>query len=155
MRATVMAVLFGIGLAGPVLAQPAAAVSRQELRQGADLIAKQYDEAYNAKSASAMAALYAPNGVLVPPGRPPVEGRQAIMVYYQGRFDHGIGGHVTRIDQVHPLGDGGFAVGRFSIQAPGPNGTRREVHGNLVYVLERMPRGWKLRLVMASPVPGR
>src|SRR5579875_2981215 len=135
MRTIALAAVAAAWIAGPALARPAAQAGEQELRQAADTLAKEYDHSYNAKNASGMAALYAPNGILVPPGRAPVEGRPAIAAYYQGRFDQGIGGHVTRITEVHPLGDGGLALGRFSIQAPGPNGPH-EVHGNVIYVVE-------------------
>ena len=154
MRRTAIAALFAFGLAAPSLAQQAAPAGAQDLRQAADMLGKEYDEAYNAKSASAMASLYTQDGTLIPPGRTPVQGRQALTVYYQGRFDSGVGGHVTRMVEVHPLGDGGFAIGQFSVTAPGPNGAPpRELHGNTVYVLQHTADGWKFRLVMASPLP--
>jgi ketosteroid isomerase-like protein len=92
---------------------------------------------------------------LVPPGRPPVEGRPALTVYYQGRFDSGATGHVTRVNEVHVLGDGGFGIGQFSVTAPGPDGAPHEAHGNTVYIYEHAPDGWKLRLVIGSVTPNR
>jgi len=150
MRSLIIAALLALGLATPAVAQPAI---EQELRQAADMLAKGYDEAYNSKSASGMASLYAENGMLVAPGRAPVEGRQALTVYYQGRFDAGATGHATKINEVHALGSGGFGVGQFSVAAPGPNGTTREVHGNVVHVYEHGSDGWKLRLVTANVIP--
>jgi uncharacterized protein (TIGR02246 family) len=154
MRRTAIAALFVLGLTAPALAQQATPASEQELRQAAAMLGAEYDQSYNTKSASAMASLYTENGTLIPPGRAPVQGRQALTVYYQGRFDTGITGHATRMVEVHPLGDGGFAIGQFSVTVPGPNGAPpRELHGNTVYILERTPAGWKFRLVMASPLP--
>ena len=154
MRRTAIAALFLFGLAGPALAQTNAPAGEQELRQAADTLGKEYDEAYNSKSASAMASLYTENGTLIPPGKTPVAGRQALTIYYQGRFDSGVSGHLTRMVEVHPLGDGGFAIGQFSVTAPGPNGAPpRELHGNTVYILQHTPDGWKFRLIMASPLP--
>ena len=155
MRRSITAALFAIGLAVPPLAMAASPASEQELRQAATLLGTQYDEAYNSKSASAMASLYTENGTLVPPGRPPVEGRQALTVYYQGRFDSGATGHVTRVNEVHALGDGGFGIGQFSVTAPGPDGAPHEAHGNTVYIYEHAPDGWKLRLVIGSVTPNR
>jgi hypothetical protein len=57
MRRSVTAALFAIGLAVPPLAMAASPASEQELRQAATLLGTQYDEAYNSKSASAMASL--------------------------------------------------------------------------------------------------
>jgi uncharacterized protein (TIGR02246 family) len=166
MRRTATVALLALALAGPLSAglleftgpargQPAAPAGAQDVRQAADQLAHEYDAAFNSQTSSAMASLYTPDGILVPPGRAPLKGRTAIMVYYQGRFDHGVKGHATRIDQAYPLGDGGFAVGQFRVEAPEPDGTPHELHGNLVYVLQHRPEGWKLRLVMASPTPGR
>jgi uncharacterized protein (TIGR02246 family) len=153
MRRPIMAALFAIGLAVPAFAMAAAPPSEQELRQAAASLGKGYDEAYNSKNASAMASLYTENGTLVPPGRAPVQGRQALTVYYQGRFDSGATGHMTQVNEVHVLGDGGFGIGQFSVTARGPDGAPRELHGNTVYVYEHAPDGWKLRLVTAGVVP--
>lgn len=155
MRGSLIAALFATGLAGPAFSQQAAPASEQELRQAAEMLGSEYDKAYNSKSASAVASLYAPNGILVPPGRPPVEGRPALTVYYQGRFDSGATGHSTRINQVHAMGDGGFAVGQFSVTAPGPDGAPHELHGNSVYLLQHEQDGWKFRLVIGSAAPTR
>lgn len=154
MRRTAIAALFALGLAAPGFAQTNAPASEQELRQAADMLGKEYDQAYNSKSASAVASLYTENGTLVPPGRAPVQGRPALAVYYQGRFDAGATAHMTRMVEVHPTGDGGFAIGQFSVTAPGPSGAPpRELHGNTVYILEHTPSGWKFRLIIASPLP--
>lgn len=154
MRRTAMAALFAFGLTAPALAQPATQASPQELRQAAGMLGKEYDQAYNSKTSSAMAALYTHDGILVPPAHAPVEGRTALGVYYQGRFDHGVGHHTIHINQVEPIGEGGLALGRFQVEVRGPGGTMREVGGNLLFVMRHQPQGWKLRLVMASPVPG-
>lgn len=155
MRRSIMAALFALGLVVPVFAITAAPASAQDLSQAAALLGKQYDEAYNSKSASAMASLYTENGTLVPPGRPPVQGRQALTVYYQGRFDSGATGHVTQVNEVHALGDGGFGIGQFTVTARGPDGAPHEMHGNTVYIYEHTPDGWKYRLVTAGVVPNR
>lgn len=155
MRRPITAALFAVGLAVPAFALAAPAPSEQELRQAAALLGKGYDEAYNSKSASGMASLYTENGTLMPPGRAPVQGRQALTVYYQGRFDSGATGHVTQVNEVHALGDGGFGIGQFTVTAPGPDGALHEVHGNTVYIYEHAPDGWKVRLVIGSVVPNR
>jgi ketosteroid isomerase-like protein len=154
MRRPVTAALFAMSLVVPALAL-AASPSEDDLRQAAVQLGKEYDEAYNSKSASGMASLYTQNGTLVPPGRPPVEGRQAITVYYQGRFDAGATGHLTKIDEVHALGDGGFGIGEFTVTARGPDGAPHQFHGNTVYFYEHTPDGWKYRLVTAGVVPNR
>ena len=150
MRDLIIAAVLALGLTAPAVAEPA---SEQELRQAADTLAKGYDEAYNSKTASGMASLYTEDGTLVPPSRLPVQGRPALTVYYEGRFDAGATGHATKINEVHAVGDGGFGVGQFSVMAPGPNGTMHELHGNVVDIYEHARDGWKLRLVIANVIP--
>jgi uncharacterized protein (TIGR02246 family) len=130
----------------------AADVTEQSLMQAATNLAKQYDDNYNGKNAAGMAALYAPDGVLISPG-PVVRGQAALKEYYASRFKLGITGHQTKVIEVHVQGDGGFGVGQFMIQAPLPGGGTREVHGNLATVYEHGADGWHLRLVAASVPP--
>jgi uncharacterized protein (TIGR02246 family) len=130
----------------------AAEVTEQALMQAATDLAKRYDDNYNAKNADGMAALYAPDGVLISPG-PVVRGQAALKDYYQSRFALGVSGHQTKVVEVHVQGEGGFGVGQFSVSVPAPGGGTRELHGNLATVYAHAADGWHLRLVAASVPP--
>jgi uncharacterized protein (TIGR02246 family) len=145
MRRPILAALLTIGLIAPAFAQ-------QDLRQAADAIGQQYDQNYNSKNAAGMAALYTNDATFVPPGAV-VQGREALEKYYQGRFATGAGGHVTKITEVQPMGDGGYGVGQFAVSVPTPNGGRRELHGNLVVIYKHESGGWKIRLLTANIIP--
>ena len=72
------------------------------------------------------------------------------------RFAAGAAGHLTKILEVHPYGDGGYGVGQFSATVPTPNGERREVHGNIVALYKHDGNTWRMRLLVpqfAPPAP--
>lgn len=127
-------------------------VTQPDLMQAAEMLAKGYDDNYNAKNSAGMAALYTSDGVLVSPG-PVIRGGDNLKSYYQSRFDAGAGGHMTKIAEVHVQGDGGFGIGQFSATVPTPDGGRREIKGNLATVYQHGADGWHLRLVAASVPP--
>jgi uncharacterized protein (TIGR02246 family) len=150
MRRLAIAVLLAAGTSVPALA---AEVTEQELMQAAEKLAQQYDTNYNGKNAAGMAALYAPDGVLISPG-PIVRGADNLKPYYQSRFDAGAAEHATTISEVHVQGDGGYGIGQFKVTVPTPSGERREIKGNLGTVYQKGADGWHLRLVVASvPMP--
>jgi uncharacterized protein (TIGR02246 family) len=78
----------------------AAEVTEPELMQAASSLARQYDANYAAKNPAGMAALYAPDGVLVAPSGSVVRGRQALTTYYANRFASGASGHQRHIEAL-------------------------------------------------------
>jgi uncharacterized protein (TIGR02246 family) len=144
-----LAVLFA-GLAAPALA---AGVTEAELMQAATDLARQYDANYAAKDPKAMAALYAPDGVLVSPSGPVVRGREALVDYYTKRFASGARGHAIKVMEVHVQGDGGYGLSQFSVTVPEAGGSFHEEHGSIVAVYRHDPDGWHMRLVQPSVPP--
>jgi uncharacterized protein (TIGR02246 family) len=135
-----------------VAASPALAadITEPELMQAATTLARQYDANYAAKNPAGMAALYAPDGVLVAPSGSLVRGRQALTAYYANRFASGARGHAIKVVEVHVQGDGGYGLAQFAVTVPGANGNPREEHGSIVAIYRRDPDGWHMRLVEPS-----
>ena len=151
MRHAFIAASLLAGLAAPAMAQ----VSQANLQAAAEAIGKSYDQSYNGKSASGMGALYTEDAEFVAPSGT-IHGRTAIEAYYQSRFAAGAAGHLTKILEVHPYGDGGYGIGQFSATVPTPNGERREVHGNIVALYKHDGNTWRMRLLVpqfAPPAP--
>jgi ketosteroid isomerase-like protein len=48
-------------------------------------VLRDYESGWQAGDAGALADLFTPDGFVLPPGRPPVRGREAIREYYTGR----------------------------------------------------------------------
>ena len=128
----------------------AADVTEAELMQAASALAQQYDANYAAKNPSGMAALYAPDGVLVAPSGSIVRGWQALATYYTNRFASGAWGHAIKVVETHVQGNGGYGLTRFAVTLPGADGKLREEHGSIVVVYRRDADGWHMRLVEPS-----
>lgn len=157
-------VVGGAGLAGEAAeraAAPAAGVlageaevGDGELMQAAVAMGAQYDARYGEKDAAGMAALYAPDGVLVSPAGPLVRGRAELQAYYVKRFAAGARGHAIHVLEAHAQGAGGYAVAQFSVNVPAGGGMREE-RGSIVTVLRRDADGWHMRLVQPSVPEGK
>jgi uncharacterized protein (TIGR02246 family) len=128
----------------------AADVTEAELMQAAIELGRQYDANYANKNPAAMAALYAPDGLLVSPSGPIVRGREALRVYYANRFASGARGHAIKVVEVHVQGDGGYGLIQFSVTVPTASGGSHEVRGSIVTIYQRDPDGWHMRLVEPS-----
>jgi ketosteroid isomerase-like protein len=59
-------------------------VETVELPRELDRVLTDYETAWSARDAKALAALFAEDGFVLPSGQPPVRGRAAIERYYQG-----------------------------------------------------------------------
>jgi uncharacterized protein (TIGR02246 family) len=147
---SILALLVG-ATAAPGLA--AGDVTESELVQAATELGRQYDANYNGKNPTGMAALYAPDGVLLSPSGSIVRGRVALTAYYADRFASGARGHAIKVVEVHVQGDGGYGIAQFSVSAPGANGGLHEVDGRIVAIYQRDPDGWHMRLLEASVAP--
>ena len=146
---SLLALLVG-ATAAPALA--AGDVTESELMRAATELGRQYDANYNGKNPAGMAALYAPDGVLLSPSGSIVRGREALTTYYGDRFASGARSHAIKVVEVHVQGDGGYGVAQFSVSAPGANGGLHEVAGRIVAIYQRDPDGWHMRLLEASVV---
>jgi uncharacterized protein (TIGR02246 family) len=138
-------------LAGATVAPAQAAdVTETELMQAATSLAHQYDSNYAAKNPAGMAALYAPDGVLVAPSGSIVRGRQALTDYYTKRFASGARGHAIKVVEVHVQGNGGYGISQFAVSVPGANGNLHEERGTIAMVYRNDGDGWHMRLVEPS-----
>jgi uncharacterized protein (TIGR02246 family) len=97
-------------------------VTEAELMQAAIELGRQYDANYANKNPAAMAALYAPDGLLVSPSGPIGRGREALRAYYTYRFASGAKGHAIKVVEVHVQGDGGYGLIQFSVAVPTASG---------------------------------
>lgn len=125
------------------------------LRAAAIDLGHRYDASYAAKDPSAMAALYATDGLLVSPAGPVVRGRAALHDYYVKRFASGALGHAITVNEVHVLGNGGYSIASFSVNVPGNNGQLHKESGSLVAVYQHDTDGWHLSLVEPSVPAGK
>jgi ketosteroid isomerase-like protein len=132
-----------------------ASASDDDIASGADKLAHSYDDNYNHHDAAGMGAIYAPDGFLVSPGGAIIRGRAALESYYQGRFATGARDHESKIAEAHAMGDGGYGLGTFSVNAPQADGSVKRLAGNIVYVYTHSTDGWRLQAVVPSVPPAK
>lgn len=60
----------------------------------------EFTAAYNAGDAAAIAAIYSPDGVILPPGQPAIQGREAIAAHYAQAFAAGAGDLQFRVIEI-------------------------------------------------------
>lgn len=100
-----------------------------------------WEKSANAKDASGIAALYAENATLLPPGQPAIKGRQNIQVFWQGFFDAGASD--AKLKSVEIAGSGVFVyeIGEYSAMMPQPTGGTARGTGKYLVVWERQSDG--------------
>ena len=84
------ALLTCLTLALPAMAQDNPIIARMT----------EFAAAYNAGDAAAIAAIYSPDGVILPPGQPAIQGREAIAAHYAQAFAAGAGDLQFRVIEI-------------------------------------------------------
>lgn len=101
-----------------------------------------WEAAWNAGDAAAVAAVYAEDAVVLPPGSEPVEGRAAIQAFWQAAMDADPG-VTTDIETVEADVMGDVAIERGTYVDTGPDGGHRD-HGKFLAIWTRVDGEWKI-----------
>jgi uncharacterized protein (TIGR02246 family) len=140
-----------IGLTAFVITVPSFAHDQAEAEKAVAAVVATYIEKYNNKDAAGVAALYAEDGVLVPPG-PMVAGRANIEKAWQASFDSGRTGISYDIKQIKPEGNIVMVVGQFTVKVP-ESGSLQNRSGNFVNVYQWDGSALKFRVHSYSFMP--
>ena len=140
-----------IGLIAFAIATPAFAHDQAEAERAVAAVVATYVEKYNNKDAAGVAALYADDGILVPPG-PMVAGRANIEKSWQASFAAGRTGIRYDIRQIKPEGNVVFVVGQFTVKVP-VGGSLQDRPGNFVNVYQWDGTALKFRVHSFSFMP--
>lgn len=130
---------FGCAAESPANAPPLPSVA---LPAEFDRVLRDYEVAYSRRDAAALAELFAEDGLLLQPGRPPVRGREAIATALQGE-----GGALALVPTAYRLSDSaGYIIGTFGAERSAGEG------GKFVLALERRATGpWRIAADIANP----
>ena len=103
---------------------------------------RDFAAALNAKDAKAAAAAYTEDAVLIPPGEPLVQGREAIEEYWRGAIELG-GIRDVSVETMDALSSGslGYETGSFVLTVNGPDGEAVIDKGRYIELLRREPDG--------------
>jgi uncharacterized protein (TIGR02246 family) len=140
-----------IGLIAFAIATPAFAHDQAEAEKAVAAVVATYVEKYNNKDAAGVAALYADDGILVPPG-PMVAGRADIEKSWRASFAAGRTGIRYDIRQIKPEGNVVFVVGQFTVKVP-EGGSLQDRPGNFVNVYQWDGGALKFRVHSFSFMP--
>ena len=96
--------------------------------------------------------LFTPDAVIMPPGRPAIEGERGLRDLFDGRPEGLEGG--SELLEVEVRGDLAFVRGRYRLRGTGPDGPIED-SGNMLEIWRRQPDGrWLLaRDLWNSDVP--
>jgi uncharacterized protein (TIGR02246 family) len=101
-----------------------------------------FAQAFNAGDATAVAALYTDDAVILPPGAEMMKGRSAIQAFWKGAAEQLGNGKLTTVD-VKPLGsEAAQEIGTFTFRTKGTQ--PQEIAGKYVVVWEKVGGEWKL-----------
>ena len=137
-RLGTLALLSALLASGPALAA-------DKVRAAVDRGNRAFLAAYAAHDSAKIAALYAPDAAVFPPGADRANGRAAIQKLWQGFMDAGVTNVTLRTVDVSA--NGGFAAesGEFALDAPGKDGKLAHLVGKYVVVWKRDKAGhWQL-----------
>ena len=135
--------------------EPQPAVGKVEDSSAIISIRQAYEAAENAGDAAAIAALWAADGVLMPPHSAAVEGAQAIQTHYENQFGQAKSEVSIRGDETVMSGNWGFERGRFSIKLTAGDGSVIEDQGKYIVLVTRQADGGVkvARLIFNSDLP--
>jgi uncharacterized protein (TIGR02246 family) len=104
-----------------------------------------FAEAFNGGDSAGVAALYAEDAALFPPGAARVDGRAAIQAFWQNALDAGMTALTLESVEVEESGDLAMEVSTLSLAVPGEDGQQTTIFGKYIVVWKKGADGvWRL-----------
>lgn len=135
---------------------PTPGVLEVEIRDHVATVNRAFSEAVARGNAEAMAAVYTDDAVLLPPGSPPVQGREAIAEFFRGMLDAtGLAAIDLETREVRVDGATAYEVGRARLTFRSPESETTST-AKYVVVWKRTDRGWRWHVDIWNddPPPG-
>ncbi len=109
-------------------------------------IGEDFNAAYNAGDAAALADLFTDDAVLIPPNGAPHTGKERIQSRYQWRFDQFTVKHSINTEETKVAGDWAFSRGTYKLLlTPKEEGEPSEVTGMYILICQRQrDDSWKI-----------
>ena len=104
-------------------------------------LVREFEKHANAKDSRAIAAMYAQNATVLPPGQKPIEGRQNIQTFWQGFIDAGASDAKLTPTTIRGSEPTFYEIGEYSAIVPQPTGGTARGTGRYLVVWERQTDG--------------
>jgi uncharacterized protein (TIGR02246 family) len=146
-RIDTRALLLGVAVIATACSQaPAPPAAPETDAAPIDAVRNQFQTAYNAGDAAAVAALYADDAVMQPDHHAAVVGKAAITQYYQDAFSQAAMNISITPGQTERMGNMAHEHGTFTVTVtPKAGGNAMTDQGNYLVILEQGADGvWKL-----------
>lgn len=107
--------------------------------------------AFNAKDAAKAATLYSTTGVVMPPNKPIMRGRQFVEQYYKDRFAEGAGDLELSAADVSGQGTLAYASGDYRLNVAAEEGKpAKRDRGKFLWVFRENNNQWLIEYVIFS-----
>jgi uncharacterized protein (TIGR02246 family) len=104
-------------------------------------LVQEWENAAAASDSRAIAALYAESATLLPPGQPPINGRQNIQTFWRGFLDAGASDAKLTPTAIRGSEPCFYEIGQYSAMLPQPTGGTARGTGRYLVVWERQSDG--------------
>ena len=119
--------------------------SGQDAAAGIAATSERFETAYNTGDAAAMAALYTPDGAVLPPDAARIDGREGIQAMWQSFMDAGVEDFELETVELNTHDDAASEVGRFTISVPDGEGGRATASGKYIVLWREGDDGvWRI-----------
>jgi len=120
-------------------------VAAGTVREEIERIGKEFGDAFNRGDAAGLAALYAEDGMVLPPGGPAMQGRQAIEGFWRGAREAGVQEVHLTTEEVESRDDLAYEVGSATLRIQPSEGAAIADTVKFVVVWKRAADGaWQL-----------
>jgi ketosteroid isomerase-like protein len=119
-------------------------------------VSREFSTRYERGDAAGMVALYTPDGVILPPGRPALRGPAALTQYWALAPGFRVLEHRVTADSVVVLGPVAYDWGTYRVRTQDAAGAVRDGGGKYVIVWrETSPGVWRMHVDMWNAGPPR
>jgi len=127
------------------------------VRQSIEANNQRFVAAFSRGDAAAIASLYTPDAMLLPPNSPIIGNHLGIRTYWQDLINAGVKVVSLKTSRVEACGNTAYEVGQATLTIPKVGGGTTTDYGKYVVVWKRQGRRWKLAVDSFSsnmPAPG-
>lgn len=144
----------GCASPGPRAASPAASADARAAIAAIAAVSREFSARYERGDAAGMVELYTPDGVILPPGRSAMQGRDALTQYWTLGPGSRVLEHRVTADSVVVVGPVAYDWGTYRVRTQDAAGATRDGGGKYVIVWrETSPGVWRMHVDMWNAGP--